>query len=422
MSEISTPNDGLVALRRELHRRPETAFLEIGTSALIRELLAPTPWEVSTGPEVIDLASVVDHPTSTESDEAAAEALAAGRDPELVAAVRSEGTAVVATLTGDRPGPRVALRFDMDALALDESSDDTHLPAREGFSSRSAGRMHACGHDGHVAVGLTLAKRLADRDFSGSVTLIFQPAEEGTRGAAAMLAAPWTMHADRLFGLHLGNSMPVGRVAGSGVGLLATSKLRAEIAGVPAHAGSAPEQGRNALMAAAHAVLGVQGISRFGDDMTRVNVGTLSAGTAANVIAAHAVLGIEVRAGRAETLNELHRRVAVVVGAAAAMQECESSLVTCGTATSLTPDDDAIDLVLAAAARERVSDVVRTHPLGASDDFSLLARETQAHGGITAFALVGGGNAFPHHHPRFDIDERCLPVALNVLENLVRHA
>ncbi|WGD36969.1 amidohydrolase [Lysinibacter sp. HNR] len=410
----------VIALRRELHAHPEIAFLEIGTSVLVREHLATHGWAVRSGPEVIDLESVAGAPDAAALDRAAAEAIAAGRNPELVARVRAEGTALIAILEGKRPGPHTAFRFDMDALPLEEATGDSHPPACEGFRSRYPGRMHACAHDGNVAVGLALAARLADRDFTGTVTLVFQPAEEGVRGAAAMLAAAPLTGVERFFGLHLGNSMPSGQVAGSAVGLLATAKLMARFTGRDAHAGSAPEQGRNALLAGATAALNLHALPRFAGDLTRVNVGTLAAGSALNVVPSSAELGVELRAGRGETLDELLRRVRVILAAAAEMQECDLVIEQAGMATSITPDESAIDEVEAAARALGVEDFVRTRVLNASDDFSLFARDVQSRGGTAAFVLVGGANSAPHHHPEFDIDERSLPLAVELLERLVR--
>jgi aminobenzoyl-glutamate utilization protein A len=414
-----TPDVDVVALRREIHAHPELMFLEVGTSALVRERLAALGWAIRGGPDVIDLASAADVLDEAALDDAAAEALAAGRDPRLVAQARTEGTALIATLAGTRAGIHTAFRFDMDALPMAESTASDHAPAREGFASRYPGRMHACAHDGNVAVGLALAAALSDRDFPGTVSLVFQPAEEGVRGAAAMLSAARLDGVDRMIGLHLGNSQPTGQVAGSAVDLLATAKLRVEYTGLSAHAGAAPETGRNALLAGATAVLGIHALPRFGGDITRVNVGTMHAGDASNIVPATARLGVELRAGTGETLDELLRRARLVLTSAADMQECAVSIDSVGSATSFDPDDAAVDAVLAAAAEAGATDLVRTRPLGASDDFSLFARDVQSRGGTAAFVLVGGGNRAPHHHPRFDIDEACLPLAVAVLERLV---
>lgn len=413
------PEVDVIALRREIHAHPELMFLEVGTSALVRELLEGWGWTIRSGPEVVDLATAADVVDDASLDDAVAAALAAGRDPQIVARVRAEGTALIATLTGARDGIHTAFRFDMDALPMAESTASGHLPAREDFASGYPGRMHACAHDGNVAVGLALAAALSDRDFPGTVSLVFQPAEEGVRGAEAMLAAAPLTGVDRMIGLHLGNSQPVGQVAGSAVELLATAKLRVEYTGLSAHAGSAPEKGRNALLAGATAVLGIHGLPRFGDDITRVNVGTMRAGDASNIVPAAAELGVELRAGTGETLDELLRRARLVLTAAAEMHECEVRIVPVGSATSFEPDAAALDQVLDAAAAAGATDLVRTRVLGASDDFSLFARDVQSRGGTAAFVLVGGGNRAPHHHPEFDIDEACLPLAVSVLENLV---
>ena len=99
-------------------------------------------------------------------------------------------TGVMGVMEFDKPGPTVALRFDMDANDLVEAEDENHRPYTAGFASVNKGAMHGCGHDGHTAIGLTVARILAvlKEDLAGKVKLIFQPAEEGVRGAKAMVA------------------------------------------------------------------------------------------------------------------------------------------------------------------------------------------------------------------------------------------
>ncbi len=222
--------------------------------------------------------------------------------------LRDGHTAVVAELAGDRPGPTVALRFDMDALPLVESADPRHFPTANGFRSAYEGVMHACGHDGHVAIGIALAGLLADRRFPGRVRLLFQPAEEGVRGARAMAAAGAVDGVDVFYATHLGMGLPVAAVAAATTGRFATGKFVARFTGRAAHASGSPESGRNALIAAATAALNVQALPRFAAADTRVNVGRLVAGTAANIVPAQAELAFEVRSTDSAVLAELARR------------------------------------------------------------------------------------------------------------------
>src|SRR5699024_7980047 len=140
-----------------------------------------------------------------------------------------------------------------------------------------------CGHDGHTAVGLSFAEAMAGSDFDGCLTLIFQPAEEGGRGAAAMVAGGAVGDIDILYCFHFGLGLPPGSFAAGSTGWFATTKLRITIAGRPSHAAAAPESGSNALLAAATAALTIQAIPRFSTADTRINVGTLVAGAAPNI-------------------------------------------------------------------------------------------------------------------------------------------
>ncbi|NUW35456.1 amidohydrolase [Nonomuraea sp. SMC257] len=410
----------LVALRRDLHAHPEPAFLEIRTAALVLRRLAGVCDTLLTGRAAMRADVVAGYPGQAARERAAAEAVAAGADPGAAALLAREGTAIVAELAGHRPGPVWGLRFDMDALPVAESAEPGHPPAAHGFRSAN-GAMHACAHDAHTAIGVALAHRLADRRFPGRVRLLFQPAEEGARGAEAMIAAGAAEGVERLVGLHLGNDLPAGVVVGGALGLLATVKLRASFHGVAAHAGSAPHLGRDALAAAAVATLRLLALPPFPGTRTRVNVGTLRAGEAANVVPAEAELTCEVRADDEDVAAELERRARAAVAGAAAMYEVGAEVRRTGRSCAMVPDDALVDAVVRAALRRcGPGRVRRHHTLSASDDVSLWAREVRGRGGLATFVLVGGGNPAPHHHPRFDVDEDAMTVAVDVLEELVR--
>ncbi len=141
----------------------------------------------------------------------------------------------------------------MDALDLNEQHDDSHRPHRDHFASCNAGMMHACGHDGHTAIGLGLAHVLKQyaAQLNGVIKLIFQPAEEGTRGARAMVAAGVVDDVDYFTAIHIGTGVPAGTVVCGGDNFMATTKFDVQFSGVAAHAGGKPEDGRNALLAAA---------------------------------------------------------------------------------------------------------------------------------------------------------------------------
>ncbi len=226
---------------------------------------------------------------------AVAEAVALGASRAEAEHFATHGTAIVAQFHGNRPEPAWGLRFDMDALPLTESTDPSHAPAAHGFRSAREGFMHACGHDGHVAIGLAFAERLDAGDFPGSARLFFQPAEEGSRGAKAMLAADVADGVDTLVALHLGLDVPLGKVVPGIVGSFATTKLHATFQGAASHAAAAPQRGRNAMVAAASAVLNIMAIPRWAGSDTRINVGTFHAGDTVNIVPALAEITAEAR-------------------------------------------------------------------------------------------------------------------------------
>ena len=411
----------LFELRRELHRHPEVAFTEFWTAAFVARRLRELGFQVRVGADAIDPEARLGVPLPSRLVAAAERAISEGADRELVGAMAGGLTGVLAEKQGKRPGLTVGFRFDMDALAIPESSEQGHVPHELGFASLHPGNMHACGHDAHTAVGLVLAERLADGDFEGTIRLIFQPAEEGAGGARAMVAAGAVNGVNRLFCFHFGLGLPLGEIAASTTGFLATTKLEATFTGRGAHAGQAPEYGRNALLAAATALLAVHAIPRFNSADTRVNVGLLEGGGAVNVVPARARMLIETRASQTAVDQELVRRVERILVGAAAMYEVEVQSRVIGVAEVATSDPSAAAAVMEAARNlDDIGELRDSYPFGASEDASLLMRAVQEAGGTATYFLVGTTLAAPHHNERFDIDEESMPTALDLLEAIAR--
>lgn len=177
----------IIALRRDLHQHPELGFTEFRTATKVVHMLTELGYQVTYGKNAIDDTSRRGLPKPEVLDDAYQRAIREGADPAIVQQMRGGFTAVVAELEGLQEGPTTAFRFDMDALPIRESGLDKHAPTAGQFRSTHEGLMHACAHDGHTAIGLALAERLSDRQFAGKVRLLFQPAEEGVRGAYAMV-------------------------------------------------------------------------------------------------------------------------------------------------------------------------------------------------------------------------------------------
>jgi aminobenzoyl-glutamate utilization protein A len=410
----------LRAFRRELHRNPEPAFAEIGTAARIEQAVGGLPVVVLTGKEAHDLSAVVDFPSPETLERWEADAVASGVTAERARYFRENGTALVVDLEGTRPGPRWGLRVDIDALPMRESADPAHFPVAHGFAATN-GAMHACGHDANATMGVGLLHRLADRDFAGSVRVLFQPAEEGVRGAQTMIDAGVADTIDTMLAIHMAGDMPVGGVVGSFTGGMATRKLKIEFGGKASHAAGAPEAGRNALLAASMSALAVMALPRFSSADTRLNVGTLVAGDGVNIVPSSAVMTCEARATDDHIVDELVDRIRSIVSGSALTQGVDVDVAIMGQSATLAPDDELVDRIVdVASAQPAVTELTRTKSLAGSDDANLLIRHVQHRGGQGAYLMIGTASPGPHHSEIFDVTEDSIPIGIDILESLIR--
>ena len=292
--ELQTLFPQLTAWRRDFHHYAESGWVEFRTAAKVAEILEQLGYDLAMGRDVVDADSRMGLPDEATLAQAFARARQQGAPEKWLSAFEGGFTGIVATLNTGRPGPTLAFRVDMDALDLDESSQDDHLPAREGFASCNSGMMHACAHDGHTTIGLGLAHLLMQHraELNGTIKLIFQPAEEGTRGARAMVAAGALDGVDYFTAIHIGTGVPAGTVICGSDNFMATTKFDVRFTGVAAHAGGKPEEGRNALLAAAQATIGLHSIAPHSEGASRVNVGVMQAGSGRNVVPASALLKV----------------------------------------------------------------------------------------------------------------------------------
>jgi aminobenzoyl-glutamate utilization protein A len=208
----------MIAWRRNVHAHPEPGWLEYRTAALVAERLSVLGFEVTTGRQACSSEARMGVPDAETICAHEAKALREGVDPDWLERMKGGHTAVVGVLRGAKPGPVVALRFDMDCVEVGENDDPEHLPRKLGFASGQPGVMHACGHDGHIAIGLGTAEKLAERanELAGEVRLLFQPAEEGCRGARSMVEAGWLDGANYLLCGHIGlKSNKLGEIVAS---------------------------------------------------------------------------------------------------------------------------------------------------------------------------------------------------------------
>ena len=405
---LETATRRAVALRRDLHRHPELGLTEFRTASLVAQRLEALGLDVKLGRQVMDSASRVGLPDERELERCYRRAAAEGASAAFLPALAGGHTAVVGLLKGADAGPVVALRVDMDALPIHEDETQAHLPAREGFASIHPGVMHACGHDVHTALGLAAAEvlsRLRDR-VKGTVKFLFQPAEEGGRGAAPMVRAGVVEDVDHFVAIHIGTGVPSLSACAAVNGHLASVKLDTTFRGRSAHAGGQPDQGRNALLAAAEAVQALYAISRHHAGRSRVNVGTMRAGSGRNVIADHAFLEIEVRGETEEIAEYMRRRAEAALQGAALMQDVKVEVRIVGRTTTADSDPELARLIAEAGAEmPAISISAVPHQAGGSEDATYFMRRVQKRGGKAAYAVIGSDLASGHHTPRFDIDE-----------------
>ena len=373
----------VIATRRDLHEHPELGFEEHRTSAMVAQRLRGLGFEVHTG---------------------------IGR------------TGVVGVLRGTRPGQTIMLRADMDALPIEEENPIAYL-------SREPGRMHACGHDGHVAMLLGAARIVMDRrdEVGGTVCFLFQPAEEGKGGARAMVedGVLERFGIERAYGLHLASTHPSGQVGfREGAFYASSDSIEITIEGKGGH-GAAPHLSIDPIYVAAQFVVAVQQIvSRVIDPIEPavVTIGAINAGTTHNVIPSRVRLLGTVRAFDAGVREKMAERIERVLRGV-----CESSGATYTfdylwrypvTSNDVEQTRYARALAERVAGAEQVADVPR---LMGAEDFSFFAERVPA-----CFFTIGsnGGpeSAFPHHHARFNIDESALETGVRMMTALALDA
>ena len=413
----------LITWRRDLHRHPETAWTEFRTAALAARHLLDLGYTVRLGPQALDPACITPRPDEHAVYAAQERALREGADPELVARMAGGYTALWADLPASgAAGPMLAFRFDMDANAIQESTDPGHRPCGEDFSSRHPGCMHACGHDGHTALGLGLAASLAQlrEELRGGVRLIFQPAEEGGSGALPMLKAGALDGVDYLVGIHIGIHAPhTGALICGTRDFMASSGFDVHYTGRPAHAGLAPHEGRNALLAACSATLGMYAVARHGGGASRINVGQMQAGRARNVIPDRAELKVETRGVNAEIDAFMLQEAQRIAGAAGEMWNCACEIVPLKTIPggSSNPEMSA-RIARIARAMPAFTQIVQEDSFGATEDFAVLLDAIQHNGGQGAYIQLGAERAAGHHSDLFDFDESALPLGLELLARI----
>ena len=411
----------LVALRRDLHKYPESAWTEFRTSSIVAEHLSRLGYDLKIGLDTVELSAVMGRPSEEEIDAHLARAKEQGGHAAWIDKM-SRYPGVVGVLKTGRPGPVISLRFDMDCVDVGEDESEEHRPVKEGFASVNALLMHSCGHDAHTAIGLVLAQVLADKKetLRGEIRLIFQPGEEGCRGAYAMTRKGLVDGSDYFLAMHIGGGVPSGVFGLNTRGYLCTTKFDATFTGKPAHAAGAPHEGHNALLAAATAALGLHGIAPHAQGDMRVNVGVLNAGTGRNVIAGSALLKAETRGETQEISDYVYNRAQEILKGAAAMYETQVEIKKMGEGTTASGDAGLIDKVRKAILKcDCFKEIRETVPGGGSEDATWMMRRMQETGGQATYMALGAEIAAPHHNGSFDIDESSMILGVKALDAVV---
>ena len=373
----------VIAIRRDLHQHPELGFEERRTAAFVATRLHDLGYEVA---EEIGI------------------------------------TGVVGVMRGTRPGKTIMLRADMDALPIEEEN-------AVAYASQTRGAMHACGHDGHVAMLLGAATLISRRrdELAGTIVLCFQPAEEGLGGAKAMVEAGVLERfgVERAYGLHLASAFPTGIIGlREGPFYASSDSIEITIEGVGGH-GAAPHLSVDPIYVAGAFIVALQQVvSRQIDPLAPavVTIGAIHAGTIHNVIPSRATLlgtvrafEADVRAKMAERIERVLRGVCDSSGATYKFEYIRRYPVTSN-------DAEQARYVRALAEREIGPRRVMEAPkLMGAEDFSFFAERVPA-----CFYSIGcnGGpaSAFPHHHAKFDIDERALTTGVRMMTALALDA
>lgn len=408
--------------RRDLHKYAESGWLEFRTSTLVAERLSELGYTLQLGREVIDADSRMGLPSNEVLKQQEQRALEQGAIARWMPHFSGGFTGVVATLNTGKPGPVIGYRVDMDALDLNEVLNDEHRPFREGFASLNGGMMHACGHDGHTTIGLGLAQLLMEvRDqLCGTIKIIFQPAEEGTRGAKSMVAAGVVDDVDYFTAVHIGTGVPANHIVCGNDTFMATTKLDVTFTGVAAHAGGNPEQGRNALLAAAQATLGLHALPRHSAGSSRINVGVLQAGTGRNVVPSSAMMKIETRGATNEVNEFIYQQALKVVSGAAEMYQVQFETRLMGAAQSSQPTEAWVHYIHQQAEKLGLFEEIIDRQEGAagSEDATYMMERVKALGGEASYVIFGTDLSAGHHNEKFDFDERVMTQGIKTLAAL----
>ena len=390
LERIDADIDELVALRRDIHANPETAFDEMRTSELVAAKLRAWEIETHTGVGKTGVVGVI-------------------RGTRAAARSWPENG-----LESGAPRARtIALRADMDALPMNEEGRPLHRSLRQGV-------FHGCGHDGHTAMLLGAARHFSrHRDFAGTLVLIFQPAEETGGGALAMLddGLETRFPYDEIYAMHNAPHFAPGTFGvRDGAMLASCDEFQIDVTGVGGH-GSSPEKTKDPVAASAQLICALQTVvSRAIDPAAAavLSVGSIHAGSASNVIPSHAKMTGTVRTFDESVRSRMKARIEAICEGVALATECTIAVRFYGSSPATINHHAQAEAAATAAAEVfGPENVLREFaPLNGSEDFSefLLRRPG-------AYVLLGQGGVYCHH-PEFDFNDDVLPLGVRFFVTL----
>lgn len=409
----------LIRLRRHFHKYAEPAWMEFLTTAKIIQELKNYNLDLYYGKEIyfnkrmgLPEKSILESYKNSISIS----------DIEKKEEILDSYTGLIAVLDTKKIGPNIGFRFDIDANELCESNSLGHLPNILNFSSKNSFAMHACGHDAHMSIGIELAKILASniKKLKGKIIFIFQPAEEGVRGAYSLMNNPIIDKLDYLAGMHIGMDVKSGEIGVGSHGFLATKKIDIIFKGKATHAGASPEKGHNALLAASSAVLNFNSLAQHSMGEARINVGKLNAGSGRNIIANKAKIEMEIRGENENIISYLYDGVNRIVEGSAISYDCSYEIEIKGQAPSLISYDEEFIKNLRNYYKEKSYKLVDANLKG-SEDIAYLLNEVRKAGGKTVHFILGSNLKDSHHSEEFDINEKDMLRGVDLMVDFVKY-
>ncbi|MDU7143152.1 MAG: amidohydrolase [Anaerococcus vaginalis] len=409
----------LIRLRRHFHKYAEPAWMEFLTTAKIIEELKNYNLDLYYGKEIyFNKRMGLPEKNMVESYKNSISISNIEKKEEIL----DSYTGLIAVLDTKKIGPNIGFRFDIDANELCESNSLGHLPNILNFSSKNSFAMHACGHDAHMSIGIELAKILASniKKLKGKIIFIFQPAEEGVRGAYSLMNNPIIDKLDYLAGMHIGMDVKRGEIGVGSHGFLATKKIDIIFKGKASHAGASPEKGHNALLAASSAVLNFNSLAQHSMGEARINVGKLNAGSGRNIIANKAKIEMEIRGENDHIISYLYDGVNRIVEGSAISYDCSYEIEIKGQAPSLISYDEEFIKNLRNYYKEKSYKLVDANLKG-SEDIAYLLNEVRKAGGKTVHFILGSNLKDSHHSEEFDINEKDMLRGVDLMVDFVKY-